>query len=485
MMNSAQSKQHFQSVPGFRLGSGLSGLHCTGVWFFIAWCVFGAARGARADQVDNYVRAEMQKQHIPGLSLAVVRGSKTLKIQGYGLSNVELRAAASPSTVYHLASLTKQFTAAAVLLLVQDGKISLDDKISRYLADTPDTWRDVTIRQLLTHTSGIKDELNEMRGTTVNGTSAAEIASILAKYPLNFLPGTQWSYSNSGYLLLGIIIQKVSGKSYGQFLAERLFHPLGMSATRLYDLDALIPGRAAGYMWREGRLHNSPYVHPTLADNADAGLVTSAVDMARWAAVLNTGRLLTHASWTQAWSPVLLADGSHYAYGFGWERDKVNGHPVVQHSGAFPDCSTFIVHYLDDDLTVVVLCNLSRANPVRIAHHIAGFYIPALLPVPLVDREPQVTDRVRAALLQAQAGTLTANAFTPQEWAKVHPDTAEDLMHFLRPLGALKSLALLSRRDQEGKRDYSYLATFTADSVKFDVTLTKEGRISGLGIGSG
>src|SRR5215831_5091270 len=177
---------------------------------------------AQADRIDDYIKSQMQEQHIPGLSVAVVKEGRVISAKGYGLANVELNVPATAKTVYHLASITKQFTAAAIMLLVQDGKLGLDDKISRYLENTPANWQAVTVRQLLTHTSGIKDHLNEMSAHTENGTTPADMVAVLGDLPLNFTPGSNAFYSNTGYLVLGMIIQKVSGKSYDEFMTERI-----------------------------------------------------------------------------------------------------------------------------------------------------------------------------------------------------------------------------------------------------------------------
>jgi D-alanyl-D-alanine carboxypeptidase len=212
-------------------------------------------------------------------------------MQGYGLSNVEESTPATPQTVYHLASLTKQFMGTAIVLLAQDGKLALDDQISRYLDKTPAKWRGITIRQLLTYTSGIKDYLNEMGSATCNGTTPAEIISHLGEMSLNFAPGTAYAYSNTGYLVLDLIVQKVAGEPYDQFLAERIFRPLGITETRRNSLSEIIPYRASGYVWTDGKRRNSPFVEPTLYDNADDGLVSSVVDLARWDAALDTDSL--------------------------------------------------------------------------------------------------------------------------------------------------------------------------------------------------
>ena len=167
-----------------------------------------------ADDVDLYIKTSMARQHIPGLSLAVIRDGKIIKAKGFGLASVELNVPARPETVYELASATKPFVATAIMLLVQDGKISLEDKVSKFVEDAPDTWKGITVRHLLTHTSGIKDYLGDLRRDFPHDTPPEKIVRAAIEAPLNFTPGEKWSYSNTGYVLLGMIVRKVSGKSY-------------------------------------------------------------------------------------------------------------------------------------------------------------------------------------------------------------------------------------------------------------------------------
>jgi D-alanyl-D-alanine carboxypeptidase len=183
---------------------------------------------ARADKVDAFIRGRMASDHVPGVSVAVVRNGKVVLARGYGLANVELAVPATPDTVYQLASVTKQFTATAVMMLVEAGKIGLDDKITKYLDGLPTAWGDVRIRQLLSHTSGIKSytSVPDFFKTARKDYAKEEILKLVADAPLDFPPGERWSYSNTGYFLLGMLIEKVTGKAYGAFLHERIFFTL-------------------------------------------------------------------------------------------------------------------------------------------------------------------------------------------------------------------------------------------------------------------
>ncbi len=449
--------------------------------------LLGLFSDARADEVDAYIASAMQAQHIPGLSLAVVREGRIVKAKGYGLANVELNAPATPETVYRLASITKQLTATAILLLAQDGKLGLDDRISLHLEKTPAAWREVTVRQLLAHTSGIRDYLNEMQGKTCNGTSPEEITSHLGELPLNFAPGSRWMYSNTGYLVLQRIIEKLSGKPFDQFLAERVFTPLKMKSTRRNSPDDIIPNRAAGYVWDHGRLRNSPLLEPTLWDNADAGLLSSVLDLARWDAALYGDGVLRASSREQMWTPVKLADGSTYGYGLGWFLEDPSlqdhtRHRLAYHDGNRLDGSTAIARYLDDKLTVIVLTNKSEAGPMLIARHVAGLLSPALnlADRPLADAEPRVTALIQRVLLKIQDGTIDAEPFTPEGWKRLYPLDIQGFQQALRSFGAFRSISLLARETKGDARSYRYRAVFGETTLVIDCTVMPDGRISAL-----
>ena len=350
-----------------------------------------AVRAAKAGQdvdgrVDAVVGAEMREQRIPGLALAVLRDGKVVKGQGYGLANVELNVAVKPETVFQTGSVGKQFTATAVMMLVEEGKVGLDDKLSKYLAGTPEVWKDVTVRNLLTHTSGITDYTDSeytKAGGLINlrgDYTETELYQKLIRLPLNFETGTKWKYSNTGYVLLGFLIHKVTGEFYGDFLQERIFRPLGMTSTRIISEADIVPNRASGYELVKGEIKNQEWVSATLNTTADGALYTNVLDLEKWDAALYTERLLKRASFEQLWTPVRLKDGKTYPYGFGWFLNEANGHRLIEHDGAWQGFTMNISRYVDDSLTVIVMTNLDseHAKPERVAHGVAGLYVEAL-----------------------------------------------------------------------------------------------------------
>jgi CubicO group peptidase (beta-lactamase class C family) len=334
-----------------------------------------------SDPVDTYIHSEMQNRQIPGLALLVIRDGNIVKSEGYGFANVELQVPVKPETIFQSGSVGKQFTATAIMMLVEERKLSLDDPLTKFIPDAPQAWKNVKIRHLLSHTGGFTDypkTFDFRRDYTED-----ELLKIVEAQPLSFPPGSQWAYSNLGYLTLGIVIHRVTGQFYGDFLHDRIFQPLGMN-TRIMSEADIIPNRAAGYRLVKGQLKNQEWVSPTLNTTADGALYFNILDLARWDAALYTDKLLKPASLEQMWTPVKLSNGKVNSdhYGFGWFIQNVHGHPVIEHAGAWQGFTTNISRYVDDKLTVVVLTNLEAANPSKIAHNVAGLYLPALTPSP-------------------------------------------------------------------------------------------------------
>src|SRR5271169_6554565 len=208
--------------------------------------------------VSNYVRSEMEREHIPGVSLLVSRGGKIVQAEGFGLANVELQVPVKPETVFQSGSVGKQFTATGVMMLVEEGKVGLDDPLTKYFADAPPTWKNVTVRELLSHTAGFGDYPKDF-DMRKDWTEAEEL-KLIESIPLAYPPGTKWEYSNFGYVTLGILIHRVTGEFYGDFLQQRIFQPLGMSSTRIISEADIVSNRAAGYRLVKGELKNQEWV---------------------------------------------------------------------------------------------------------------------------------------------------------------------------------------------------------------------------------
>lgn len=365
----AMSQNHWPRR--LRCAGGLSS-GCAGLAFVICAVV---SRSARADQVDDYVTAQMSRQHIPGLSLVVLKGGVPVKSKGYGISNLELGTRATPETVYQIGSVSKQFIAAGIVRLVEEGKIRLDDSVRAFLSDAPASWQAITVRHVLTHTSGL---VRETPGLQLKAQS--DIDAIRAGYatPLAFAPGEKWQYSNLGYFVLAEIISRAAQTPWPRYLQERIFSPLGMTATRTTTAEELIPQRASGYHWMD---HNQYRNAPSLPGVRPSGaLLSNVVDLAKWDAALYSDKVFSPEQRELMWAPVKLNDGSEKPYGFGWEVGKAGTHRQVKHAGTMLGFRAQLLRFPDDRLTIVVLTNATQASPEKIAFGVAARYLPDLKP---------------------------------------------------------------------------------------------------------
>jgi CubicO group peptidase (beta-lactamase class C family) len=352
------------------------------------------ARGDRAgDEVDRYIVKSMVRQHIPGLSLVVIRDGTVVKSRGYGLASIELNVPATPETAYELASATKPLVASAVMLLVQEGKIALDDKVSSFVEGAPGTWNAITVRHLLSHTSGIKDYLSELRRDFPNDAPAEAIVRAAIDAPLNFAPGEKWSYSNTGYVVLGLIIRKLTETSYDAFLNERVFKPLGMSSTRRDSPDDVIRNRAIGYVYHGPvGLRNGEYLKYLMTNHGDRGIVSTVLDLAKWDAALSSEQQRSTRANDAMWSQAKLNDGTPCGYGLGWFIDDVNGHRHVYHPGGAPGTATIIARYPDDALSILLLANGGGAYVQGLELGVAQRYLPGLVSRKVVKLTPERLD---------------------------------------------------------------------------------------------
>jgi len=348
--------------------------------FFLVTSTAHAQSSAPTAAVIEYVKAEMERQHIPGLSLLVVQHGKIVRAEGFGLANVELQVPVKAETVFQSGSVGKQFTATAVMMLVEEGKIGLDDPLTKYFTDAPATWNDVTVRELLSHTAGFGDYPKNF-DYRKDWTEAEEL-KLIESIPLAYPPGTKWAYSNFGYVTLGILIHRVTGEFYGDFLQQRIFQPLGMTSTRIISEADIVPNRAAGYRLVKGVLKNQEWVAPVVNTTADGSLYFTILDLAKWDAALYTEKLLKRSSLDLMWTPAKLKSGEANSgrvnsgnYGFGWFIDSRNGHRCIHHDGSWQGFETAIDRYVDDELTVVALTNLADAEPGKITQHVAEMYL--------------------------------------------------------------------------------------------------------------
>jgi CubicO group peptidase (beta-lactamase class C family) len=325
----------------------------------------------------------------PGCALGVARDGKPVFARGYGMADLEHDAPISPSTPFYMASVSKQFAAMSVLLLVEDGKVSLDDSVRKYLPELPAYADPVTVRHLLNHTSGVRDylTLSALAGNPPEFviTDKSAMSMIVRQKALNFTPGSEFLYSNSGYVLLSLIVKQVTGSNLNSFATEHIFGPLGMKSTRFqHDHSALIPGKAFGYELRQGAWHTS---NSMLDVVADGGLYSTIDDMLRWAANYDELRVGARAIPIMQTS-AKLNDGKESGYGMGLAPDEYRGLKTVDHGGSLVGYRTMFLRFPEQRLTVVCLCN-RPVSPARLAQQVAEIYIGDQMKAPESRPAPQ------------------------------------------------------------------------------------------------
>lgn len=354
----------------------------------LALCVVFAVAGRASEAVDlaeaaarveRHAAARMKELHVPGMSVAVVRGGEVVLARGYGAANLELRSPAHDTTTYVIYSVTKTFTAAATLMLVEEGKIGLEESIASYLPDLPKSWHHITIRHLLNHTSGLPEvraQLPKLGDLRVDY-PRERVLQLGFHEPFRFPTGEQWIYTETNFLLLGHIIEEVSGMPYGDFLRERIFKPLRMDDTRLDDVRLLIPHRADGYSWRDGRFINALRYSSTITFST-AGLVSTVRDLARWMLSLRNASLLRRSTIEQMWTSGRLNDGKETGYGFGFGLAPFGSHRRAGHVGGADGFAAAMTILRDADVGVIVLSNADQEGFVisDVANEIASFYLP-------------------------------------------------------------------------------------------------------------
>lgn len=380
---------------------------------------------AAPDTIDAAVLAWMQRSRTPAASIAVVRGGRVIVERAYGWADLSTCVPATPDMLFGIGSITKQVTAMGALVLVAQGKLGLDDPIARWLPESGTAWQGISVRHLLTHTSGIRDTGNDdevypqIALDKTQGVTDSTLVARLAAAPLNFAPGASWAYSNTGYLLLSIIIARAGGAPFPVWMHDHVFAPLGMHATRFFDATEIIPGLARGYTIAGGRLRQGYYRHRAYSQRGDMGIISTAHDMAQWSAELVSSRLVSPALHALMLAPTRLRDGTAFPYGFGVVLDDYRGEPELRHSGSFDaGYAADLVTLPARGLAIIVLTNQHQADPGAFTGTLLALVdstLPAISSLPADrDRLPSRTRRL-AALLN---GDSTAAPATPA-WRRV------------------------------------------------------------------
>jgi len=348
-----------------------------------ALCVCAPIASEASDAIDEYVTREMQSRQIPGLAFAVVEHGQVTLVRAYGVANLETGTPVSTDSVFEIASVTKPFTATAIMMLAEEGKLKLDDPISRYIGNVPPAWKEITVRELLSHTSGLHSvSWVEWDDSPLLKITTKQMFDEIAKSALDYAPGESAAYSDSGFFLLGMIIEKVSGLKYSEFMERRVFAPAGMTNTRILDRRAIVKNHASCYELLQGQLQNDRRVWEHELPSY-FGMLSTVGDLAKWNIALDQGRVLRRETLDQMWTPAKLKNGAPAMfdmepYGLGWFVGDLKGHRVVAHPG-FTGC--IMMRFLNDDFAIIVLTNLdATAGPheLWLALGIAGMVRPDL-----------------------------------------------------------------------------------------------------------
>lgn len=375
----------------------------------------------QAGAIDALARAEMAKRDIPGMQVAIVRGGRLVFSGAYGVADLEARTPVIRATLFSLNSATKSFTGVAIMQLVEAGKLSLDAPASRYLDDLPPAWRSITLRQFLTHSSGVPDIIIQPRGqgtgSLVGEGGEASAWSTVKTLPMDFAPGARFRYNQTNYVVLGKVIDRVSGMPFTIFMKQGQFDPVAIPDARFGDARDVLPGRTRTYRYAGGQVGSSAakrglehaFDEFTPMIRTAGGLNATAEGVARWIIELQTGKLLRPSSLAAMWTPARFTDGTPTPWGMGWPLNKRVEHPVV--AGIGGRRSAFFI-YPDDDLAIIVLTNLAGGTPEEFIDEIAGQFYPDLLAVNGGGLPPSVK------LLRAE---LIANGFerAPAAYARL------------------------------------------------------------------
>lgn len=388
---------------------------------------FAAAQAPAAKQfaarVDEYIKAAASFDQFSG-SVLIARSGTPVFSKGYGMANYELNVANTPRTVFRIASLTKQFTGVAIMQLQERGKLNVNDVICKYVEDCPAAWQPITIRQLLTHTSGIPnysslpdwDEKLSFQPYT-----QAEFMKLFRDLPLQFAPGENHKYSNSGYYLLGLIIEKVSGRSYAEFVKENIFVPLGMKNTGLYDWRPLTPNMATGYYWSLNSYVNAPY-YGMASTNAEGGMISTTGDLLLWDQALYTEKLASNGSLKEIFTPYK----NDYAYG--WRIGKKFEKPIIHHSGSINGYSSYIMRFPAERATIIILSNSDETSATKVANDLAAIVFGETYKLPV----PQIKNVIADAIIKKDLGSAIRYY---RELKKTKPDAYDFRESMLDDLG--------------------------------------------------
>jgi CubicO group peptidase (beta-lactamase class C family) len=432
--------------------------------------------------IGKIVKDRMERAKTPGVTVAIIRDGKA-EITGYGYADLENKVPAKAETVYQIGSVTKQFTATMIMMLVEQGKLKLDDSILTHMPDLPAAWKDATVRQLLNHTSGIKSytSVPAFGGVMMKRATHADLIKLVADEKPDFAPGERWSYNNTGYYVLGMLIERIEKKPYRQALKDMITGPLGMTSTDLYLTSEIVQNRARGYSVSPMAVHNAEYMDMGWPFAAGS-ILSSALDMVKWDAAQGSTKLLKPESWKQMWTPATFNDKTTFPYGFGWGLAKLPGSEVIEHGGAIPGFQAQFSRYPSKKLSIIVLGNSAPGMVEDLTHDIAAALDPSLAkpaPKAIQDKDPELTKRLRKIFEDALAGKADPSEFGEELRKRLFPDAILMARDQLSPLGALKSFELISESSTPTSKVRVYGVTLGTTLMKLTHQLDAAGKIAG------
>ncbi len=441
---------------------------------------------ALATRLDRHVRARIRSSQIPGVAVAVVRGGEVLLARGYGVANLENEEPVRVGTAFQSGSVGKMFTAAGIMALVEDGQIDLDASVRTYLDDAPAKWQDITVRHLLTHASGIPDYTGD--GFDYRSSYSEErLVAMAGELELELPAGVRWNYSNTGYVMLGVLIHRVTGQPYWEFLRERIFDPAVMENIRVNDEPAVIRHRARGYVPTARGWEHASWVSPELNRTADGSMLVTLEDMLAWDRIVRERSVLRPESWDLMQSPMVLPSGNTHPYGFGWFLDEVGGRERRHHGGAWQGFTTQYSTYpgsAGSDLSVIVLANARSLATSALADELAALVDPRIVAsppptTPISDPSPEQARYVSSMLAKAARGELELGDF---EFVRqtIFPRIARAVSAVLQGLGAPDRMDLLAREPLGDDVALQYFAHYGARRFRVAAQLGPGGGLTGL-----
>ena len=430
--------------------------------------------------IESAVREAMDRTRTPGVAVAVVHGGEVLMSKGFGLANIETGSIVTPETMFQSGSVGKQFTAAGVMVLVEDGRVDLDESIRVHLPEAPESWQPITVRHLLTHSSGIPDYTSASFDYATNY-SEDDLVRMASDLTLEYPAGTRWNYSNTGYAMLGVMISRVTGGPYWDFLRERVFDPAGMPTIRINTATEIVPHRARGYMPGPGGLQNASHVAEQTNTTADGSMLFSLQDMIAWNEVVRTRAILSPESWDQIVSPMVLNSGNTHPYGFGWFFAEVAGQPVHEHSGAWQGFVNQYTRFPDQDLSVIVLTNARSAMSAPLAMRAGALVDPMLTPEPppteAIADDPAVTAYIADMIEKMSDGSIELSDFDFIRQT-VFPRMRVALQGQLDGLGRPDDLTLLARKRVGDDTELVYRSTWGDRRLRITLSIGPDGGLT-------